>query len=477
MPAIPLLHHFSTIHDGRIRERRKFEPVSDDDYNEDERRNRSPQNPPEPIPNRPLRGEKQRNPSENLLLGKSMLGYDTDDDSGGQRMRGSRRIPPTPLQNRPMRGGKRDEKSYTDPFTRKLDFGNNLDNEEKMNQANGNSHVQFSERFRRGEKKENQLENSFLEKFKIGVEKKEETQQNAPSLTFETTEDKAASDTQPEDADEIFKKMKETGLIPNAVAMLDGLCKDGLIQEAMKLFGLMREKGTIPEVVIYTAVVEGFCKAHKLDDAKRIFRKMQNNGISPNAFSYGVLVQGLCKGGNLEDAVEFCVEMLEDGHSPNVATFAGLVDGICKEKGLEEAGNVIGRLREKGFFVDEKAVREYLEKRGPFSTMVYPWKVLAENGVVDMAILEAPDRIGGTTSAGIPMGTSYALCNLRYFFLNQMNEAISNSIPKLYKKFADNMMVVNFMNVMLNVIVLDTRIPTHCVLNHSDLRDARLRTW
>ncbi|XP_043713269.1 pentatricopeptide repeat-containing protein At4g38150-like [Telopea speciosissima] len=381
--TIPLLHHFSTIHDGRARRERRndapdllreFESGSDEGYNKDERRNQNPQNPPEPIPNRPLRGEKPRNPSENLFPRKSELGYDSDDDGGGQRMRGSHRIPLTQLQNKPMRGGKRDEKSYSDPFTRKLDFGDTLDFDEKMNQANENSPVQFNERFKRGEKTDNQLENSFLEKFKIGVDKKEEPQQNTPSLTFEKTEDKAASDTQvtqPEDADEIFKKMKETGLIPNAVAMLDGLCKDGLVPEAMKLFGLMREKGTIPEVVIYTAVVEGFCKSHKFDDAKRIFRKMQNNGISPNAFSYGVLVQGLCKGRRLEDAVEFCVEMLEAGHSPNVVTFAGLVDGICKEKGLEEAGNIIGRLREKAFFVDEKAVKEHLEKKGPFSPMVW----------------------------------------------------------------------------------------------------------
>ncbi|TQD73661.1 hypothetical protein C1H46_040809 [Malus baccata] len=32
-----------------------------------------------------------------------------------------------------------------------------------------------------------------------------------------------------EEADQIFIKMKETGLIPNAVAMPDGLCKDALV--------------------------------------------------------------------------------------------------------------------------------------------------------------------------------------------------------------------------------------------------------
>ncbi|KAK1382142.1 hypothetical protein POM88_019877 [Heracleum sosnowskyi] len=120
--------------------------------------------------------------------------------------------------------------------------------------------------------------------------------------------------------------MKETGLIPNAVSMLHGLCQDGLVQEAMKLFSLMHETGTIPEVTIYTAVIEGFCKAHKLDDAKRIFRKMQGNGISPNAITYGVLIQGLVHKKSLDDALVFSVEMLEAGHSPNLATFTGLVD-------------------------------------------------------------------------------------------------------------------------------------------------------
>ncbi|KAK1383628.1 hypothetical protein POM88_021363 [Heracleum sosnowskyi] len=120
--------------------------------------------------------------------------------------------------------------------------------------------------------------------------------------------------------------MKETGLIPNVVSMLHGLCQDGLVQEAMKLFSLMHETGTIPEVIIYTDVIEGFCKAHKLDDAKRIFRKMQGNGISPNAITYGVLIQGLVHKKSLDDALVFSVEMLEAGHSPNLATFTGLVD-------------------------------------------------------------------------------------------------------------------------------------------------------
>lgn len=212
----------------------------------------------------------------------------------------------------------------------------------------------------------------FLERFKLGFDSKIEnpkTDSGDKCIQSEKAENVEPL-SPPEDADVIFKKMKETGLIPNAVAMLDGLCKDGLVQEAMKLFGLMREKGTIPEVVIYTAVVEGFCKAHKFDDALRIFKKMQGNGVVPNAFSYQVLIRGLCGGKRLEDAYEFTIEMLDAGHSPNLATFVGLIDGYCREKGLEEAQNVIGAMRLKGFFIDEKAVRVYLDKKGPFMPLV-----------------------------------------------------------------------------------------------------------
>lgn len=175
----------------------------------------------------------------------------------------------------------------------------------------------------------------------------------------------------PQEAEEIFQKMKETGLVPNAVSMLDGLCKDGLVQEAMKLFSVIREKGTIPEVVIYTAVVEAFCKVSRFDDAIRVFRKMQKNGIVPNAYSYGVIVNGLCKGDRLAECEEFCVEMFEAGHSPNPATFVGLVDAFCKAKGVEEGERIVKRFQERNFAIDERSIREHLDKKGPFDGPVW----------------------------------------------------------------------------------------------------------
>eukprot|EP00252_Welwitschia_mirabilis_P025089 TRINITY_DN7705_c0_g1_i1.p1 TRINITY_DN7705_c0_g1~~TRINITY_DN7705_c0_g1_i1.p1 ORF type:complete len:273 (+),score=44.59 TRINITY_DN7705_c0_g1_i1:157-975(+) len=186
--------------------------------------------------------------------------------------------------------------------------------------------------------------------------------------------DYSKEDPRSQDAQQIFDKMKETGLIPNAVAMLDGLCKDGLVNEAMKLFGEMREKGSLPEVIIYTAAVEGFCRAMQLEKAKKVFTKMKDTGINPNAFTYWVLIQGLCKDKRLDEAFDYGLEMLDMGWEPNVASTVALIDSLCKEGRVEDAKNVMGKFREKGFVPDEKAVREFLDKKGPFFPAV--WEVL-----------------------------------------------------------------------------------------------------
>lgn len=262
-----------------------------------------------------------------------------DDDYSSEQQQQER--PPEPIPNRPLRPQRNPKFQSQFQNNKTRTWGNDVNPNPSENNSNFD----------------------FLEKFKLGPETPSSSSTKPQQQQDQVEEADNMETPPPQDAEEIFKKLKETGLIPNAVAMLDGLCKDGLVQDAMKLFGLMREKGTIPEVVIYTAVVDGFCKAHKFDDAQRVFRKMQNNGISPNAFSYSVLIQGLYQCDQLDIAIDFCVEMLEAGHSPNVQTFVGLVTRLCLKMGVEEARKAITTLTNKGFFVNKKAIKEYMDKK------------------------------------------------------------------------------------------------------------------
>ncbi|KAK7391758.1 hypothetical protein VNO78_20179 [Psophocarpus tetragonolobus] len=89
---------------------------------------------------------------------------------------------------------------------------------------------------------------SFLDKFKLGFDDK----------TVNSSED--ANGKQSEEA----KKMKETGLIPNAVAMLDGLCKDG----------------HSPNVTTFVGLVDGFCKEKGVEEAKSAIKTLTEKGFA-----------------------------------------------------------------------------------------------------------------------------------------------------------------------------------------------------
>lgn len=335
-----------------------------------EKADKADSKPSSPISGRPLRGERRMEgvhedlfPDFNNKQPRMSRGRSNKSPFNGDGRRGS-----GPFQQK-IKPDRETNGSSLDFFSQKASSGS-VDRFKVEAKSNGS--IQNGEQERRGDR----IGESLFQKLNLGAlsgggKTEEAGKKKATEIPAATATHSPEPESPPEDSDQIFNKMKETGLIPNAVAMLDGLCKDGLIQEAMKLFGLMREKGSLPEVVIYTAVVEGFCKAAKFDDAKRIFRKMQKNEIVPNAFSYSVIIQGLCKGKRLEDAVEFCMEMLDAGHSPNGSTFTGLVDAFCKERGVKEAEELVTSLRKKGFAFDERAIREHLDKKGPYSPMVW----------------------------------------------------------------------------------------------------------
>jgi len=171
----------------------------------------------------------------------------------------------------------------------------------------------------------------------------------------------------PTDLQEIFHKMKEDGLVQQAVKMFDGLSKDGLTHEAMKLFGQMKDKSKMPDVVAHTAVVEAYAKAGKPKDALKVFMRMQASGCLPNSYSYSVLIQGLCQCGMLQEAGKYTLEMLGYGWKPNAATYVTLVDSYLSAQKADEMQQLLVKLKEKGFVANDKAARQHMKTMGRFN--------------------------------------------------------------------------------------------------------------
>ncbi|XP_030540678.1 pentatricopeptide repeat-containing protein At4g38150-like [Rhodamnia argentea] len=171
----------------------------------------------------------------------------------------------------------------------------------------------------------------------------------------------------PKNLQEIFHKMRAEGLTDYAVKMFDALSKDGRTHEALELFGQIKDKGHMPDVVAHTAVIEAYCNAGgQSKEALKVFMRMLASGVAPNAYTYAVLVKGLAGDGRLADAKKYVMEMMSKGMMPAAATYAAVFEAFAKDQKEEEARELLEAMKGKGFVPDEMGVGEVIaSKRGP----------------------------------------------------------------------------------------------------------------
>ncbi|KAJ8768027.1 hypothetical protein K2173_020967 [Erythroxylum novogranatense] len=179
----------------------------------------------------------------------------------------------------------------------------------------------------------------------------------------------------PKDLQLIFHKLRsDGGLINHAVKMFDALSKDGRTHEALQLFSQIKDKGHMPDVVAYTAVIEAYANAGggQSKEAQRVFLRMLASGVSPNAYTYAVLIKGLANDGKLSEATKYVIEMMDKGMRPSAPTYTAVFEGFAREHKVEEAREFLRELKAKGLEPDEKGVREALNnKRGQlFRTVI-----------------------------------------------------------------------------------------------------------
>ncbi|KAK7344318.1 hypothetical protein VNO77_13780 [Canavalia gladiata] len=178
----------------------------------------------------------------------------------------------------------------------------------------------------------------------------------------------------PKDLQEIFHNMRSgDGLFNHAVKMFDALSKEGLTHEALELFGQIKDKGQMPDVVAHTAILEAYANAGQPKEALKVYMRMLASGVSPNAYTYAVLIKGLTVDAKfLKDANKFLLEMMDKGMKPNAETYTSVFEGLVRDEKLNEAAQLLDQMKSKGFVPDEKAVRQVLsDKRGPlFRTVI-----------------------------------------------------------------------------------------------------------
>uniref|UniRef100_A0A803KN41 Pentatricopeptide repeat-containing protein n=1 Tax=Chenopodium quinoa TaxID=63459 RepID=A0A803KN41_CHEQI len=136
-------------------------------------------------------------------------------------------------------------------------------------------------------------------------------------------------------ATQLLNKILKLGFQPTIVtygAIFKGLCSIGDNASALTLLKKMQSAAHCkPGLVIYNTIIDSLCKDRLLQQAMDLFSAMKTDGIQPNVVTYNSLIRGFYNSGCREEAKGVLTEMLKSNTAPNVATYNTLVDMFCKD--------------------------------------------------------------------------------------------------------------------------------------------------
>ncbi|XP_040956009.1 putative pentatricopeptide repeat-containing protein At1g12700, mitochondrial [Gossypium hirsutum] len=136
-------------------------------------------------------------------------------------------------------------------------------------------------------------------------------------------------------------KMEERGFEPDIIAyntVIDSLCKNGLLNEALNLFSEVKVKGIRQD--IFTCLIHAMSNSVQ-KETTRLLNEMMDNNISLNIFTYNTMIDAHCKEGMISEAVEIVDTMRKHGIEPNVITYNRCIDACYKEGMLSQAKYIV----------------------------------------------------------------------------------------------------------------------------------------
>ncbi|CAF2341427.1 unnamed protein product [Brassica napus] len=197
------------------------------------------------------------------------------------------------------------------------------------------------------------------------------------------------------------------------------LCEDGLVEEGIRVYTLLKESGTVPSVATCNAVLLGCLKVKKLDlfwelhkemkeetevvDLERIqcliqalcdggevsegyelLKKVLKQGLDPGHVVYAKLISGFCKIGNYACMSEILHTMIAWNHSPSIYTYQEIIKGLCKNQKQREAFCVFNSLKERGYAPDRVVYTTMIHglcEMGWFGSARKLWFEMMEKGM------------------------------------------------------------------------------------------------
>lgn len=127
-------------------------------------------------------------------------------------------------------------------------------------------------------------------------------------------------------------------------ALMSGMVKAGMIDEANLLLRKMEEKGCIADVNSHNIILNGFARTGVPERAIEMFETMKHSGVKPDGITYNTLLGCFAHAGMFKEAARMMREMKDEGFVYDAITYSSI---------LEADGNVDQNLLQQmvGLFI------------------------------------------------------------------------------------------------------------------------------
>ncbi|KAL8521199.1 hypothetical protein ACS0TY_011660 [Phlomoides rotata] len=174
------------------------------------------------------------------------------------------------------------------------------------------------------------------------------------------------------EAERLMQKMNERGNGLDTVScniVIDGLCKSGEVDKAVEIvremwthgsaalgnlgnsyIGLVDEnrKTCLPDLITYSTVINGLCRDGRLEEAKKTFIEMLGRNLFPDSTVYDIFIYNLCKRGKMSSAFQVLKDMERKGCNKTLQTYNGLIFGLGKTNQVFEMFGLMDEMKERG---------------------------------------------------------------------------------------------------------------------------------
>lgn len=194
---------------------------------------------------------------------------------------------------------------------------------------------------------------------------------------------------------EIFSEIIKEGLVEKLYTqkgfnfLFVGLCRCGLIDEAIAVQRKSRDCGACLNRYSYNTFLNACSKSRRVADAFNNLRAMAECNVVPDVVSCNVLISCCVRCDEIELALSILERMPDWGIMPDVYSYNSVVNGFRKSQMLEEAFDLVARM-------EIGAGKEPIEGRYPpgackVENSVHPDLVTYNTLISGIALDEVPD--------------------------------------------------------------------------------------